>query len=98
MYYMYLYLLLLFILKDLLHFIVLVWFYLLYCDIFKNNYMENLITSMQSIKLKTMLDDQNVSIKNMDVIFDEIIPTPYVQGTKRKTQTFNQWVKLIFKK
>lgn len=58
--------------------------------------MDELITSRQEQELKRMLNDQMVSIKNIEVNEAKEVK-PYQHGTVRQTKTFNEWIELIFK-
>ena len=70
--------------------------------------MHRLITSQQNLKLKQMLDDQNVSIENIDVDFEEVKPdkaqlqNPFQDdpklGIKKITDDFTDWAQRFLDK
>ena len=69
--------------------------------------MKNLITSAQETKLTTMLENQRISINNIEIHFDEVIqitveknrelfrPFEDTHSIKRKFNNFNDWWKWV---
>jgi hypothetical protein len=65
--------------------------------------MENLVTRLQNLKLKQVLDDQQISINNIEVDYEVVSPVtddlirPFKNtGTIRRFKSFNSWIDHVY--